>query len=458
LAVLFWEEDVEAHALHRRGWSISAIARHLGHDRKTVRAYLNGVRQPGVRRKSGPDLIDPFVEYCRVRLADDPHLWASTLLDELRAVGFVGSYQSLTAAIRRLGLRPVCQACHAARGRDVAIIDHPPGAETQFDWVELPDPPASWGCGRQAHLLVGALSHSGRWRGVLAESEEFPHLVEALDGVLRRLGGVSDSWRFDRMSTVYNSSSGHVSAAFAAVAKHYGAQVAVCPPRRGNRKGVVEKANHAAAQRWWRTLADDVTAWQAQAGVDTVAAALDARVRRRDGQRTSVGALAEAEPLHPLPPAAFPAELAAARKVSPQGLVGFRGNQYSVPPGLPGAQVEVRLRLGEQVLHIATAAGAVVAAHRLAPAGAGRIMRDDGHVVALEKAVLAAFTDARPCRHKTRRPPSPAARAEAARLQGLPAEDPAARVVIDMASYAQAAARLGQSPPSSMDGKPDSNQ
>jgi hypothetical protein len=260
------------------------------------------------------------------------------------------------------------------------------------------------------------------------------------------------------MSTVYNSSSGHVSAAFAAVAKHYGAQVAVCPPRRGNRKGVVEKANHAAAQRWWRTLADDVTAWQAQAGVDTVAAALDARVRRRDGQRTSVGALAEAEPLHPLPPAAFPAELAAARKVSPQGLVGFRGNQYSVPPGLPGAQVEVRLRLGEQVLHIATAAGAVVAAHRLAPAGAGRIMRDDGHVVALEKAVLAAFTDARPCRHKTRRPPSPAARAEAARLQGLPAEDPAARVVIDMASYAQAAARLGQSPPSSMDGKPDSNQ
>jgi hypothetical protein len=31
---------------------------------------------------------------------------------------------------------------------------------------------------------------------------------------------------------------------------------AVCPPRRGNRKGVVEKANHAAAQRCWRTLGD----------------------------------------------------------------------------------------------------------------------------------------------------------------------------------------------------------
>ena len=450
--MLFWEEEVEAQALRRRGWSISAIARHLGHDRKTIRAYLSGLREPGVRRKSVPDLIDPFVEYCRIRLADDPHLWASTLLDELQLLGYEGSYQSLTAAVRRLGLRPVCTACHASRGRDVAIIDHPPGGETQFDWLELPDPPAGWGCGRQAHLLVGALSHSGRWRGVLAESEDFPHLVEALDRVVRRLGGVSDVWRFDRMSTVYNNTTGHVTADFAAVAKHYGAVVAVCPPRRGNRKGVVEKANHSAAQRWWRTLADEVTLTEAQAGVDAVAVRLDRRVRRRDGQATTVGVLADAEPLHSLPVVAFPAELVVERRVSAQGLVDFRGNRYSVPPGMPGAQVSVRLRLGADVLHIATTAGAVVAAHRLAPTGAGQVVRDDGHVVALEKAVLAAFTDAGPCRRKTRRPPSAAAQAEAARLRGLPTGDPAARVVIDMAAYAAAAARLAHTTPSADDG------
>ena len=450
--MLFWEEDVEAYALRRRGWSISAIARHLGHDRKTIRAYLTGVREPGVRRRSEPGLIDPFVEYCRIRLVDDPHLWASTLLDELRPLGFGGSYQSLTAAIRRFGLRPACAACHAARGRDVAIIDHPPGEETQFDWVELPDPPAGWGCGRQAHLLVGALSHSGRWRGVLAESEDFPHLVEALDQVVRRLGGVSQQWRFDRMSTVYDSASGHVNAAFAAVAKHYGAAVAVCPPRRGNRKGVVEKANHAAAQRWWRTLADDVAPTAAQAGVDAVSVRLDGRIRRRDGLRTTVGALADAEVLQAPPLVAFPAELVVDRKVSPQGLVDFRGNRYSVPPGMPGAQVSVRLRLGADIVHVATAAGAVIAAHRLEPPGAGKVVRDSGHVVALEKAVLSAFTHAPPCKHKARRPPSPAARAEAARLRGLPVDDPAARVVIDMSSYAAAAARLGQTTPSTVDG------
>ena len=46
-------EDVEVHALRQRGWSISAIARHLDRDRKTVRAYLRGERQPGAAGQRG---------------------------------------------------------------------------------------------------------------------------------------------------------------------------------------------------------------------------------------------------------------------------------------------------------------------------------------------------------------------------------------------------------------------
>jgi predicted transcriptional regulator len=59
-------EDVEAHALHERGWTISAIARHLDRDRKTVRSYLDGTRTAGVRARSDPDRLrkttwDPLV-------------------------------------------------------------------------------------------------------------------------------------------------------------------------------------------------------------------------------------------------------------------------------------------------------------------------------------------------------------------------------------------------------------
>ena len=40
--MLTQEDDVEIHALARRGWSKSAIARHTGRDRKTVAKYLAG--------------------------------------------------------------------------------------------------------------------------------------------------------------------------------------------------------------------------------------------------------------------------------------------------------------------------------------------------------------------------------------------------------------------------------
>ena len=109
----------------------------------------------------------------------------------------------------------------------------------------------------------------------------------------------------------------------------------------------MEKANHTAAQRWWRTLADDVTVEQAQASLDRWCALRgDTRLRpdRRDG-KASVATVAAAEPLAPVP-APFPAVLAVQRTVSAQALVAFRGNHYSVPPELARAQVTVSHRLG----------------------------------------------------------------------------------------------------------------
>ena len=123
------EDDIDVHALHRQGWTISAIARHLGRDRKTIKAYLAG-RQAGVRApRSLPDLFEVFAPYCAQRLADDPHLWASTLFDELGDLGYGGSYPTMTRQLRVRELRPWCEPCRPAKGRPIAVIAHPPGAE-----------------------------------------------------------------------------------------------------------------------------------------------------------------------------------------------------------------------------------------------------------------------------------------------------------------------------------------
>src|SRR5450759_5499156 len=89
------EDDIDVHALRRQGWTISAIGRHLGRDRKTIRAYLAG-REAGVRApRSLLDLFEVFAPYCAQRLGDDPHLWASTLFDELVELGYERSYPCL---------------------------------------------------------------------------------------------------------------------------------------------------------------------------------------------------------------------------------------------------------------------------------------------------------------------------------------------------------------------------
>jgi hypothetical protein len=129
--------------MRERGWTISAIARHLGKNRETIRGYLNGDRVPGVRAPTGPDAFGPYAAYCGLRFDDDPHLFATTLFDEVRELGYGGGYSSFTRGLRTRGLRPRCEACEAAGTPDeFASIDHPAGEETQWDWVEMPDPPS----------------------------------------------------------------------------------------------------------------------------------------------------------------------------------------------------------------------------------------------------------------------------------------------------------------------------
>lgn len=104
------------------------------------------------------------------------------------------------------------------------------------------------------------------------------------------------------MATVINPTTGRLQASFAPVAKHYGVRVVPCPPRRGNRKGVVEKNIHYLTQRWWRTLAASSLA-QAQDDLDWFCAVTgDARPR---GDMT-VGQTAETEPPSAQAPTARP--------------------------------------------------------------------------------------------------------------------------------------------------------
>ncbi len=255
--------------------------------------------------------------------------------------------------------------------------------------------------------------------------------MAALDGALRRLGGTAKAWRTDRMATVVNPETGRLRPQFAAVAKHYGTRVDVCPAYRPQRKGVVESAIGYLTRSWWRSAPVSTPA-QAQADLDRFCATV-ADERRREGG--TVGSLAAAESLLSLPASPFPAELQAERTVDAKALVHFEGNRYSVPPELLGQAVTVRARLGELEVEIVSAAGRKVAGHRRAPAGAAQTIRDAEHSQALERAVLGSFSASPPCRRKANRPPGEAALAAAAQIRGEEGKE----VAIDLERYAQIA-------------------
>ena len=427
--MLTQEDDVEIHALAARGWTKAAIARHTGRDRKTIRKYLAG---QGSARQPAPSCLEPYRAYLEARFAEDAHVLGSVLHQELVALGFERSYPTLVREIRELGLRPVCECCKAGGVKVTVGLDHEPGEELQLDWLELSETP--WG--EKAYVLVGALSHSGRVRGVFADGMTFAHLIEALDGEVRRLGGTAKSWRTDRMATVVYPGSDRLRPEAAAAAKHYGVTVAVCPANRPQRKGVVEKAIDYVTQSWWRAAPVSTPA-EAQADLDRWCIAVSDRRRRGQG---TVGQLAASEPLLGLPELAFPAEHHAERVVADDALVAFESNRYSVAPSYARQTVTVRARLGEMHLEIYSQAGRRIARHRRAPNGAGQIVRSPEHAKLLEQAVLGAFTSRKACPRKPNRPPGERALAEAARLRG---QDPGG-VVVDLDQYARIAKVAGQ--------------
>src|SRR6201997_2170511 len=90
--------------LHRQGVSISAIARRVALDRKTVRRYIaQGLEPPSYGpRQPRMSQLRAFEPYLRERLAAFPQLTGRRLHRELRDLGYSGGYTILTDLLREI--------------------------------------------------------------------------------------------------------------------------------------------------------------------------------------------------------------------------------------------------------------------------------------------------------------------------------------------------------------------
>ena len=109
------QEAAQARRWRDAGWPVRSIARHLRRSPVTIRAYLNGNRQPG-KRAPRPDTFLPFADYTHRRFTDDPHLGTRTLFAEVTALSYPGSYQTFCRALQQHHVQQrTCRQCRIPR-------------------------------------------------------------------------------------------------------------------------------------------------------------------------------------------------------------------------------------------------------------------------------------------------------------------------------------------------------
>src|SRR3954465_5768392 len=316
--------------LHRQGLKVSAIARQLGIDRKTVAKYIaRGLEPPAYGpRPPRSRATDPFVPYLRERLSAYPGLTAVRLWRELRERGKTQAYTAVKRAVAII--RPAAPLSVEVR------FETPPGEQAQVDLarfeVEFTDEP---GVRRIVWLFALVLGHSRLIWARFVLHQDLQTLLRCHINAFADLGGVPREILYDRMKTavtgedpdglvIYNRT-------LLDLARHYGFQPRACRPYRAKTKGKVERPFRYIREDFFlgtsfRNL-DDLNL-QFRHWLDTVA---NVRVHATT-QRVVNEAFADERPmLQPLPLVPYRAVLRLERRVSHEGMVSIGGNLYSVP-------------------------------------------------------------------------------------------------------------------------------
>lgn len=339
-------EIVLIHDLKRQGLSVSAIARQVGCDRKTVRKYLDlGLDTPvyGPRPLRGSKL-DGYHDYLRERIAKFPDLSARRLMREIVELGYVGGYTTVRTYLR--GIRP------PARTQFERRFETPAGKQAQMDFAEFKVGfTDEANVTRKVWLFSLVLGHS-RWLwGRFVASQNLQSVLRCHIAAFEALGGAPEEILYDRMKTavIGEDEAGVITynPSLVALLNHYGTAPKACRPYRAKTKGKVERPFRYIRQdfflaRSFRNM-DDLNAqfalWREEIA--------NPRVHATTG-RVVDEAFAEEQPtLQSLPILPYNAVLTVERRVSHEGMISVGGNYYSVPDTTRKRTLEVQNHTNE---------------------------------------------------------------------------------------------------------------
>lgn len=316
--------------LHRQGLSITAIARQLSLDRKTVRKYIaRGLAPPTYTpRPPRERRLAPFLAYLRERVAAYPALTGTRLWRDLKERGYTGGYTAVTDYLR--AVRPALPAPFEVR------FETPPGQQAQVDFarfvVTFTNEP---GVIRIVWLFAMVLGHSRQIWARFVLHQDLQTVLRCHIAAFADLGGVPGEILYDRMKTAVTGEGedGHIvyNRSLMALAAHYGFLPRACRPYRAKTKGKVERPFRYVREDFFLARSfcdlDDLNAQLA----DWLATVANLRLHGTTHRIVSEAFAEERPSLRPLPAMPFRAVLRLERRVTHEGLVSVGGNLYSVP-------------------------------------------------------------------------------------------------------------------------------
>lgn len=338
----------------QQGQSQRHMARELGVSRRTVGRVLAQVSRARAQGNVPQELqpappracaIDAYETKLRELLERHPLLTARRCWEELRGLGFAGSYKQVWKRVRVLRPRPP--------KTPVVRFETDSAQQAQSDYSVHDLDFADEGR-RRVYLFNYILGYSRRAYLRWVESMDFETTVREHIRAFAHLGGVARSCLYDNQKVVvlrWQDGEPLYNPRFLAFATHYGFRPVACRPKTPRTKGKVERyfryvQESLLAGRDFRSLAhlNEVTAWW----LDNVA---DVRVQGTTGQTPRQRHAEEATRLLPLPACDFQADLVVYRTVDTEGFVAWRGNRYAVPYCHLGRLLPLRLSETELIVY-----------------------------------------------------------------------------------------------------------
>jgi transposase len=169
----------EVWALHRQGWSTSAIAAQVGCSRRTIERYLQMPTWPGRqhRRHYGRSVLNPYKAFLLERWNAGCHT-AIQLFRELQPRGYTGSYRRVTAYVSRLRQAQGIPPRRQGRRQSLPVVAEPvaqPLTPRRATWLVLRR--AEQRTAAEAHQLAQLREQHAEIAEAIDLAQDFAHLV-----------------------------------------------------------------------------------------------------------------------------------------------------------------------------------------------------------------------------------------------------------------------------------------